>query len=124
MLIDFASKKLEDMANGEEDGAYSKLAKHIKNKSPVTIEDVVSAIDVLAAAPSCGDIPARYNPHPLDGKLKGSFAVDILTGRGGRGKYRVIFRSNHGSDDPEFRIDNYKSIRKIVIEGICVDYHK
>lgn len=124
MLIDFASSKLGDIANGEENGTYSKLAKHIKNKPPITINDVITTLDVLEAAPSCFDIPPRYNPHPLDGKLKGSFAVDILTGKGGRGKYRIIFRPNHGGDDPEFRIDNFKSIKKIVVEDICVDYHK
>jgi hypothetical protein len=94
-----------------------------KRKAPATIDDVIATINALGSAPSCADIPPQFNPHPLQGKLKGSFAVDILTGKGGRGKHRIIFRPNHGSDDPEFRIDNFKSIKKIIVDDICVDYH-
>jgi mRNA-degrading endonuclease YafQ of YafQ-DinJ toxin-antitoxin module len=124
VLIEFSSQKLEDIANGEIDGTYSKLAKHIKGKSPIRVDDVIAALDVLSAAPSCYDIPRSYRPHPLEGKLKGSFATDILTGKAGRGKYRIVFRPNHGSDDLDYRIDNFKSIKKIIIDDIGADYHK
>ncbi len=50
------------------------------------------------------------------GSLKGCFAVDVDKVN------RIIFKPNH-EGDPEYRIDNYKSIKNITIIEIFKDYH-
>jgi len=129
MEIDFASQKIADAAIGEENGSYSKMSKIIRQKlgkkTTCEYKDIVLTLDALAAARSCADLPPSFHPHPLRGDRKGCFAVDIrIKGQGGRGTIRLIFRPNYGEDDSEFRIDNYKTIKKIVVEELCIDYHE
>ncbi len=128
MKIDFADPNDEEATKGDANGTYPKLAKIIERKlgkkSPCSPSDIISTLDKLAAAPSSFDLPRSIHPHPLDGKLKGCFAVDIkVKSQGGRGKYRLIFRPVQGADDPVLKVDNYKTIRSIVVEVLCTDYH-
>lgn len=112
MKISFATPKLEQTANN-----YDKLAKLVsKQKAHCTADDVLEQLNVLAAADSMAEIPPTLHPHPLKGKLKGRFAVDVSK------THRIIFRSDH-EGDPEFRIDNRNTIKRIVIEQLCFNYH-
>jgi mRNA-degrading endonuclease YafQ of YafQ-DinJ toxin-antitoxin module len=128
MDISFDSAKIENAANGEENGTYSKMKQIIKQrlgkKTQCEYRDIVSVIDALRAANSCSDLPHSLHPHPLDGNYKGYFAVDIkMKGNSGRGKIRLIFKPNPESNDIGFRIDNYQTIKKIKVIELCVDYH-
>jgi mRNA-degrading endonuclease YafQ of YafQ-DinJ toxin-antitoxin module len=112
MKISFSTPKLEKLANDS-----VALSKHIaKQKARCTANDVTSVLDSLAAADSSFDLPASLRPHPLKGKLKGHFAVDVSK------THRIIFRPDHDGNT-EFRIDNHKTIKRIEVTAICVDYH-
>ncbi len=129
MKIDFANHNDEEAVRGEADGTYLKLKKVIERKlgkkSLCATDDVMRTLDKLAAAPSCFDLPPSIHPHPLDGNMKGCFAVDIkVKGGGGRGKYRMVFEPVQVDGDPELRLDNYKTIKSIVIKELCIDYHR
>lgn len=129
MEIDFTSQKAADAANGEKNGTYSMMTQIIKQRlgknTACKYTDIIAVLDALAAAETCGDLPRSLHPHPLKGSKKGCFAVDIrIMGKGGRGKARMIFRPNHETADTEYRIDKYQSIKRIVIEELCIDYHE
>ena len=114
MTIKFATQKEQDAAN---DG--QKLAKYLSRKKancqPI---DVIAVLDALAAAPSLSDLPPRpFRPHPLKAERKGQFAVWINK------KERITFIPDH-EDDENYRIDNYKTITKIKITELYVNYHK
>lgn len=112
MKIDFATAKLEAIAND-----YAKLSKLCKKqRAHCTADDILDVLNDLQAADSMADIPPALRPHPLQGSLKGKFAVDVSK------THRIIFRPNH-DDDPSFRIDNRNTIKRIVIEELCKDYH-
>lgn len=101
------------------------IKQRLGKKTACKYTDIVATLDALAAADTCGDLPPSLHPHPLKGDKKGSFAVDIrIVGQGGRGVARLVFRPNHDASDTEFRIDNYKSIKRIIIEDLCADYHE
>lgn len=125
MKIDFASQKLEAAANGEKNGTFSELSRLIRHAdgktSKITPSHIVEVLNDMLSAETCADLPPSIHPHPLQGDKKGQFAVDIPHQRG-RGKFRVIFTPNH-VNDPSFRIDNLKTITKIVIVELCCDYH-
>ena len=88
-----------------------------RKKAPCTADEVLETLDGLAAADTLFDLPdVPFHPHPLSGKLKGSFSVWINK------KARIIFRPDH-ADDPAFRIDNPKTIKRIVVDELCIDYH-
>ncbi|MBU6370754.1 MAG: killer suppression protein HigA [Patescibacteria group bacterium] len=74
-------------------------------------------MDALIAADSLADLPPSFRPHPLKGEYKGCFAADVTN------THRVIFQPNHDKD-PNFRIDNPKTIKSILILEIFEDYHK
>lgn len=112
MKIDFATAKLESIAN--DDAKLSKLCK--KQKAHCTADDILNVLNDLHAADNMTDIPSALRPHPLFGNLKGKFAVDVSK------THRIIFRPNH-DDDPSFRIDNRNTIKCIVIDELCKDYH-
>lgn len=112
MTISFATPKLEKLANDN-----VTLSKHVaKQKAHCTADDIMSVLDSLAAAESSADLPASLRPHPLKGNLKGHFAVNVSK------THRIIFRPDHDGDT-EFRIDNHKTIKRIEVTAICVDYH-
>jgi len=112
MLLSFATPKLQKLANDS-----IALTKHVaKQKAHCTADDVLSVLNELMAADSSFDLPPSLRPHPLKGNLKGYFAVDVSD------THRIIFRPDHDGDT-EFRIDNFKTIKRIEISGICVDYH-
>lgn len=125
MKIDFASKKLEAAANGEKNGTFSELSKIIRHadgrNSKITPSHIIEALNDLLIANSCADLPSSMHPHPLRGSRKGEFAVDIPYQQG-RGKFRIVFTPNH-TDDLNFRIDNFKTITKIMVVELCCDYH-
>ena len=79
-------------------------------------QEILGTIEVLRAADALFDVPRGYRPHPLKGVYKGCFAVNITNVE------RVIFRPMH-QGDPNFRIDNPKSITVISIIEICKNYH-
>lgn len=111
MMISFATPKLEKLANDN-----AALSKHVaKQNAHCIADDIVSVLDALGAAETSFDLPGSLRPH-LKGNLKGYFAVDVSK------THRIIFRPDH-EEDPEFRIDNDKTIKRIEITAICVDYH-
>lgn len=112
MKIDFDTAKLESIAN--DSVKLSKLCK--KQKSNCDADDILNVLNYLLAADSMAEIPHSLRPHPLQGNLKGRFAVRVSK------THRIIFRPNH-DDDPSFRIDNRNTIKRIVIEELCKDYH-
>jgi mRNA-degrading endonuclease YafQ of YafQ-DinJ toxin-antitoxin module len=95
---------------------YAALCKKYNKKGVDHAEDIMAAINVLVAADSLFDIPHSFRPHPLKGYYKGCFAIDVDD------TYRVIIRPNH-DEDPNFRIDNYKTIKTISIIEIFINYH-
>lgn len=112
MNIRFATNKLEEIAN-----SYAKLDKLCyKQKAHCTADDVLEQLDILYAAESMADIPPTLRPHPLQGSLKGKFAVNVSK------THRIIFRPDH-EEDLGFRIDNRNTIKRIVVEELCIDYH-
>jgi mRNA-degrading endonuclease YafQ of YafQ-DinJ toxin-antitoxin module len=111
MILEFDNPKHEALL-----GDYDALAKKYTAKGIDNATDIIGTIDALKAAPTLADMPRAFRPHPLKGRYKGGFAVDVTR------KHRVIFTPNHG-DDPNFRIDNPKSITSILIAEIFIDYH-
>ncbi len=112
MEIDFDNPKHEQLVND-----YKALSKRYNKKKGVdSASAIIATMDVLKAANTLAEVPPSYRPHPLKGEYKGTFAVDVDK------KNRVIFKPNHDGD-PEFRIDNPKSIKKITIIEIFKDYH-
>jgi mRNA-degrading endonuclease YafQ of YafQ-DinJ toxin-antitoxin module len=112
MKVSFATSKLEKLAN--DSVAMAKLV--AKQKAHCTADDVQGVFDALAAADSSFDLPNSLRTHPLQGNLKGHFGVDVSK------THRIIFRPDHDGDT-EFRIDNHKTIKRIVVTAICVNYH-
>jgi len=113
MKISFATDKIEKTVN--DIAKLEKLCR--KQKAHCTADAIVQTLDILEAADCCADIPPVLRPHPLTGVWKGHFAVDVSK------THRIIFRPDHNGD-PEFRIDNHKTIKRIVIIELCKDYHK
>ncbi|PKN52849.1 MAG: hypothetical protein CVU55_06410 [Deltaproteobacteria bacterium HGW-Deltaproteobacteria-13] len=111
MNLDFDNLKHETLLNN-----YEALCRKFNKKGFDFAKDIIATIDILIAADTLFDVPRSFRPHPLKGKYKGYFAVDVTD------KHRVIFRPNHDGD-PEFRIDNYKTIKSIIIIEIFKDYH-
>lgn len=111
MNIEFDNPKHETLVN-----SYEALCKKYNKKGIDYATDILAIIDILVAANTLLEIPHSFHPHPLKGSYKGYFAVNVTK------KYRVIFRPNHDGD-PDFRIDNYKTIKSIIIIEIFKDYH-
>lgn len=118
MIISFATQKIEDAVNGVGDDDMTGLEQIIRRKkAPCTPDEILETLDALHATPSLFDLPKiPFHPEPLKGSRKGTFSVRINK------KARIIFRPDH-DDDSEFRIDNPKTIKCIVIDELCVDYH-
>jgi len=111
MEIDFETEKHQRLVND-----YQALCKRFnKTKGVNTAEKILITLNALFAADSLADVPPGFRPHPLQGTRKGSFAVDVDK------KFRMIFKPD--PSDTSFRIDNYKSIKKIIILEIYTDYH-
>lgn len=125
MKIDFASQKLEDAANGEKDGTFSELSRVIRQadgkNSQIMPAHITEALNDLSLAKTCADLPPSMHPHPLKGNRRGEFAVDIPY-QINRGKFRIIFTPDH-ENDPNYKIDNYKTITRIKVIELCCDYH-
>jgi hypothetical protein len=114
MTIDFSNEKLERIAN--DILLLDKLAR--KEKAHCTGNDILETLNALVAAENLFLVPqAPYHPHPLRGDRKGSFSVHINK------THRVIFRPNHKEGEVGYHISNYKSITKITIEELCINYH-
>jgi len=118
MLISFATEKIENAVNSASDDDMTELERIIRRKkAPCTADEVLETLTALDAAVTLYDLPnIPFHPHPLSDKLKGSFSVWINK------RARIIFRPDH-ADDTAFRIDNFKTIKRIVIEELCIDYH-
>lgn len=111
MKLDFDNPRHESLIND-----YDALARKYNKKGQNVADDILAVVEVLRAADTLFDVPRSYRPHPLKVEYKGCFAVDVTK------KHRVIFRPNHDGD-PNFRIDNYKTITSVVIIEIFKDYH-
>ena len=111
MNISFDDPKHEGLVND-----FDALSRRYNKKGQRNAEEIIATLDVLRAANSLFEVPPSYRPHPLKAEYKGHFAVDVTN------KHRVIFKPDH-KDDPNFRIDNYKSITAVMIVEIFVDYH-
>ena len=111
MKIRFDDPKHEKLAND-----YEALSKRYNKRGQRDADEIIATIDVLRAAMSLFEVPPGFRPHPLKADYKGCFAVDVTN------THRVIFKPDH-KDDPNFRIDNYKSITAIVIIEIFKNYH-
>ena len=110
----------EEAANGADDGTYSRLKKMLrKQKVTFSYEEVVMALDELKAAPSLKDMSPLRHPHPLRGKLKGLFAIDISSKN--RGRPRIVFKP---TKDCDYVNGDFSTIREIAIEKLVTDYHK
>jgi mRNA-degrading endonuclease YafQ of YafQ-DinJ toxin-antitoxin module len=92
------------------------LSKKYDKKGQNNAEEILGTIDVLRAAPTLFEVPRAFRPHPLQGDLKGYFAVNVTE------THRIIFQPD-GQGDPDYRIDNYKTIIKVEITEIFKDYH-
>lgn len=113
MKIDFDSPTHERLAND-----FAALSKRYnKTKGIDSATAILMALNVLKAADSLADVPGSYRPHPLKGKYKGYFAVDVDK------VHRIVFRPNHPGDT-EYRIDSYGTIKNIRITELFEDYHK
>lgn len=112
MRIEFDNPRHETLVSD-----YGILSKKYNRKGEDWATEIIATIDVLRAAGTLFEIPNGYRPHPLKGEYKGCFAVDVTN------KHRVIFRPAH-KGDPNFRIDNFKTITSISILEIFKDYHK
>jgi mRNA-degrading endonuclease YafQ of YafQ-DinJ toxin-antitoxin module len=111
MNISFDDPKHEKLVND-----FDELARKFDKKGRKIAQEIIATIDVLRAAITLFDVPPSFRPHPLKGDYKGHFAVDVTR------THRAIFKPNH-KEDPNFRIDNYKSIKSIIIVEIFTDYH-
>ena len=111
MKIEFDNPKHEALANN-----YDALCKRYNKKGQDRATEIVNTLNVLYVADTLFDVPNSYRPRPLKGEYKGYFAVDVTN------VYRVIFKPNHDGD-PNFRIDNYKTITAISIIEIFKNYH-
>jgi mRNA-degrading endonuclease YafQ of YafQ-DinJ toxin-antitoxin module len=111
MNIDFDNPKHQTLVNN-----YDALCRKYDKRGQIVALEIIAVIDVLRAADTLFDVPRGYRPHPLKGEYKGGFAVDVTN------THRVIFRPDH-EGDPNFRINNPKSITHISIIEIYKDYH-
>ena len=111
MKLAFDNPKHEVLVNDHE-----ALARRYNSKGEDFATEILATIDVLKAADCLADVPRAYRPHPLKAEYKGGFAVDVTK------THRIIFKPTHDGD-PEFRIDNFKSIKSITIVEIFIDYH-
>ncbi len=111
MRIVFDNPKHEALVSN-----YGALCKKYNKKGRDWAVEIIDSINVLAAAESLYDVPKSYHPHPLKAEHKGCFAIDVTE------KHRILFKPTH-DNDPNYRIDNYKSIKSIIIIEIFKDYH-
>ena len=111
MDLKFEKPKHEILIND-----FDALSKKYNKKGQNHAEDILATVTALYAAPTLYDVPRAFRPHPLRGTYKGCFAVDVTD------THRVIFRPDE-STNPEYRIDDYKSISQIMILEIFTDYH-
>ena len=112
MIIRFDNPNHERLVND-----FKSLSKRYnKSKGVDSASAIIITLDVLQAANTLAEVPYSYRPHPLKGNYKGYFAIDVDKTN------RVIFKPDQ-DDDEDYRIDNYKSIKKILIIEIFKDYH-
>ena len=111
MVIGFINNKHEKLVNN-----FDLLVKKYNKRNENIAEEILISLNILKAAPTLVEIPPYVRPHPLKGEYKGCFAIDVTK------KYRIIFKPDH-KNDPNFRIDNYKTISKILIIELYKDYH-
>ncbi|HUI08859.1 MAG TPA: hypothetical protein VL221_00965 [Bacteroidota bacterium] len=111
MNMVFDNPKHEALVND-----FKALSKRYNKKSADSASDILKALSVLLAADTLAEVPHSFRPHPLKGEFKGCFAVDVDD------VHRVIFRPNHDGD-PNYRIDNHRTIKKIVVLDIFYNYH-
>ena len=113
MELEFENPRHERLVND-----FEALGRKYNKKGVDNATSIISSIDALRAAETLYDVPYFLRPHPLQGNFKGCFAIDVEN----NDTHRVIFRPNE-KDNPDYRIDNPKSISKIEILKIFHNYH-
>jgi mRNA-degrading endonuclease YafQ of YafQ-DinJ toxin-antitoxin module len=111
MNISFENPKHEKLAND-----FDALSKKYNKKGQKIAEEIATTLTALAAADSLFDLPPGFRPHPLGAEYKGCFAVNVTN------THRILFKPNH-QGDPNYRIDNPKSIKSVIIVEIYINYH-
>ena len=111
MRIEFDNPNHEGLVND-----HDALSKKFDRRGQKVSIDILATLNVLRDAPALSDVPRAYRPHPLKAEYKGFFSVDVDA------KGRVIFKPNHAGD-PNYRIDNFKTINSITVYEIYKDYH-
>lgn len=111
MKITFDNPKHESLVND-----YDALCRRYNKKGGDCARKILDAVNTLHDADSLLGLPHTYHPHPLQREYKGCFAVNVTK------THRVIFKPDHAGD-PNFRIDNPKSIKAIITLEIFTDYH-
>ena len=111
MKIEFDNPKHEALLND-----FEALCRRYNSKGDDNATEIVDTIGALHDANSLFDLSHSYHPHPLHGDYKGCFGANVTK------THRVIFKPNHVRD-PDFRIDNPKSIKAIIILEIFKNYH-
>ena len=111
MRISFDNPKHEALVTN-----FDALVRRYNRKGADNATEILATLEVLRGADSMADIPRGYRPHPLKVEYKGWFAVHVTK------KERMIFKPAPNGD-PNYRIDNPKSIKSISIIEIFKDYH-
>ena len=111
MRIEFDNPKHEGLVND-----HVALSKKFDRRGKKVSVDILATLNVLRDAPSLAEVPRAFRPHPLKAEWKGFFAADVDD------KGRVIFKPKHAGD-PNYRIDNHRTITSITVVEIYKDYH-
>ena len=108
------------------DSTKDELGIYVRKKSSGerTGSEVMKCLGVLRSVKDPSEIPTMYNYHLLKYDLKGCATIDIYSRgkgkRGGRGKWRLLFKPGSSCGD----INNKKSIDTVLIIELITDNHK
>ena len=120
MIIELANENMRKACN---DYPTDKgLANAIKRvDSPHSPEDLIKAMNALRAADTPNDLPSSFNYNLLSYDKTERAAIDIkVSGKGGRGKWRMVMRPISDCGD----INKKSSIKKVIIETFIENYHR
>ena len=127
MKIEFADSTMGELCNNyDPDNTKEELEKYVRKKSggERTSSEVMKCLSVLRSVKDPSEISTIYNYHLLKYGLKGYATVDVYSRgkgkKGGRGKWRLLFKPISSCDD----INNKKSINTIIIIELITDDHK
>ena len=115
MEIRFASKKLEKISL---DGSL--VREYVKSKGVQDLGKAVLKIQLalthLDAAENMHEIPEVFRPHPLVANFRGHYGLSVTN------THRLLLKPDH-DDQPDFNWENTRSITRVTITHLCMDYH-